>query len=576
MRSSDPSSAATVDTVQAGDVIDHYRLIRDLGAGAFATVWLARDEFLDDDVAIKVLADNWARNDDVRRRFVDEAKILRRIDHERIVRVFALTELRGGQPAFVMTYADRGTLADRIHERRSQARRFGLDEVAALGVELATCLAVVHDFGVVHRDVKPSNVLFRTARRDDPTRRDSDAMVLADFGLAKDTVAASGFTMAAGTPAYMPPEQAHTSSELDHRADIYAATAILFELLTGAAPFNASSLSGVGRSRSGGTQRLDELRTDIPPVWQRVIDRGLAPHPSDRFDSASDFAEAITAAARASGVFVVEPSRIATANDQLTGVRRRVDDIIRRFDAERSAGVDRRLRGACTIGVVGSDHELAQIGQSARLIGLDVIRLAIDDVRVGDCDLVVLGAGHDTPEHRRALTELLAESPAGPLAVVSAAETADVERLLSLVSRRADMIRASAALAILDATVQRAGSVALSDSWVRVGDLVESVRFDLPAFGDLAALRSETAGRILLPLSMRTELHTLLMEVDATARLGLASDADESIQLDAAITTLSRWREFQDSGRVPFTSRDAVETVVRSIERLWAMLVGHS
>ena len=163
---------------------------------------------------------------------------MRRIDHARIVRVFAVDELPSGQPMFVMSYADRGTLGERVADRRAEARRFDTDEIAVIVAELCECLTIVHDFGIVHRDLKPSNVLFRSPRRHDPpsSLRD-ETMLLGDFGLAKDTIARSGFTLAAGTPAYMPPEQARTTSELDHRADLYAATAILFELITGTPPF---------------------------------------------------------------------------------------------------------------------------------------------------------------------------------------------------------------------------------------------------------------------------------------------------------------------------------------------------
>ena len=102
--------------------IGKYLARRALGAGSFATVWLAYDELLDAEVAVKVLADNWAQHPDVRRRFIDEAKLLRRIDHERIVRVHEVDELPDGRPYFVMTWADRGTLHDRLREYANAGR----------------------------------------------------------------------------------------------------------------------------------------------------------------------------------------------------------------------------------------------------------------------------------------------------------------------------------------------------------------------------------------------------------------------------------------------------------------------
>src|SRR6188472_2658671 len=101
-------SRATMFPVSEGRRIGRYLAERALGAGAFATVWLAYDELLETRVAIKVLADNWARNPNVRQRFVDEARILRKIDHDRIVRVHEINELDTGQPYFVMAWADRG------------------------------------------------------------------------------------------------------------------------------------------------------------------------------------------------------------------------------------------------------------------------------------------------------------------------------------------------------------------------------------------------------------------------------------------------------------------------------------
>ena len=203
---------------------------RPLGAGAFATVWLAKDEDLDASVAIKVLAENWSRNADVRRRFVEEAKILRQLDSDRVVRIFTIDELEDGRPFFVMEWADRGTLYDRL-ARRTGGGPLPIAEALGYVIEVAQCLSVVHDFGMVHRDVKPSNVLFRTVA---PHQRRSfgraERVILGDFGLAKDLVAASGFTIAAGTPAYSAPEQSRGREPLDHRADLYALTVVLYEL----------------------------------------------------------------------------------------------------------------------------------------------------------------------------------------------------------------------------------------------------------------------------------------------------------------------------------------------------------
>ena len=271
------------------DRIGNYRVERVLGAGSFATVWLAVDEVLESTVAIKVLADNWARQPDIRRRFIDEAKILRRLDHDGVVRIFQVDELPDGRPYFVMTWADRGALFDKMQDRFRRKEPFPVDEAVGLTIDIAECLRVVHAHGVVHRDIKPSNVLFRSIT---PLRRAGAAgpderLLLGDFGLAKDLAGASGFTFAAGTPAYMAPEQARTGSVIDERADVFAVCAVLYELLAGRPAFAAETLSGVGRSHTGtGPAPLGAVRPDAPPYLEQIIRHGLAPDPAQRIASA--------------------------------------------------------------------------------------------------------------------------------------------------------------------------------------------------------------------------------------------------------------------------------------------------
>ncbi|MFN0026224.1 MAG: serine/threonine-protein kinase [Acidimicrobiales bacterium] len=289
------------------DRIGNYRVERVLGAGSFATVWLAVDEILDAKVAIKVLADNWSRQPDIRRRFIDEAKILRRLDDDRVVRVHQVDEMADGRPFFVMTWADGATLFDRIQEKARAQQPFSVTEAVELTVEIARCLEVVHGFGVVHRDIKPSNVLFRSvagrvrggARRDAAaiiSPASSQRMMLGDFGLAKDLAGASGFTFAAGTPAYMAPEQARSSTDIDERADVFSVAAVLYELLAGRPAFSAETLSGVGRSHPGrDLEPLATARPDAPAALWQIIRRGLAPAREARIGSAEELLEELLA-----------------------------------------------------------------------------------------------------------------------------------------------------------------------------------------------------------------------------------------------------------------------------------------
>ena len=248
--------------------IASYRIERLLGVGSFATVWLGLDESLDARVAIKVLADNWSHDLRVRERFLDEARLLWRLDHDRVVRVHAFGELADGRPYLVMTWADRGSLRDRL-----AAGPVTRDEGVRLLREIAAGVAVLHDNGIVHRDLSPGNVLFRSRSwtansAGDPVESIGpvgDQVLIADLGLAKNLAAASGVTARAGTPGYMAPEQDDPLAVVDARADVYGLGRLAGDLL-GAEP---------------GTE----------PV-AAVLRRATAIRPEDRYANARAFAAA--------------------------------------------------------------------------------------------------------------------------------------------------------------------------------------------------------------------------------------------------------------------------------------------
>ena len=129
-----------------------------IGAGGFATVWLYHDDELASDVAVKALADNWAQRMDIRDRFLEEARILRRADSDHVVRVYDIGEA-DGTPYFVMSYADRGSLAGLLEA----GRPLRVEQVVDLVEQAAAGLAVLHRQGVIHRDIKPQNLLLPTA-----------------------------------------------------------------------------------------------------------------------------------------------------------------------------------------------------------------------------------------------------------------------------------------------------------------------------------------------------------------------------------------------------------------------------
>ena len=263
-----------------------------LGVGGFASVWLYRDDELQSDVAVKALADNWAQRLDIRDRFLEEARILRRADSDYVVRVYDLGEVEG-TPYFVMSYADQGTVANLI-ERKG---RIPLDRTLSVVTQAGAGLSVLHGQGTIHRDVKPANLLLRT---DGPGTR----VMVADLGVAKAMMHASGLTHVVGTPAYMAPEQA-TGGGVDARADVYALAAVTYHLLTGAVAHTGTIAELAQLEPPTPPSELAELPSGIDDV----VLRGLAADRDERWPDVSAFVRAFQSMApeRASTVLVSPP-----------------------------------------------------------------------------------------------------------------------------------------------------------------------------------------------------------------------------------------------------------------------------
>ncbi|MEU0552181.1 serine/threonine-protein kinase [Micromonospora sp. NPDC005979] len=264
-------------------LIGPYAIERLLGVGSFATVWLGYDAVLDARVAIKVLAENWSHDLRVRERFLDEARLLRRLEHERLIRVHTVGELPDGRPYAVLAWADRGSLRDRLAAGEIPA-------TAALRLlgEVCAGVAVLHRNGVVHRDLTPGNVLFRSAGPEG-----AEQVLIADLGLAKALAAASGLTARAGTPGYMAPEQDHPGAVVDTRADVYGLGRLGVRLLaadpTGAHPHRPDPPRPAPQIR---------LRDGVPPGVAAMLARATAYHPDDRYPDAAALHAAL---ARVSG-----------------------------------------------------------------------------------------------------------------------------------------------------------------------------------------------------------------------------------------------------------------------------------
>jgi eukaryotic-like serine/threonine-protein kinase len=298
--------------------IGRFEVQRPLGSGSFATVWLARDEELDAWVAIKLLAENWSFNEDARGRFLEEARALRRLDSDRIVRVYDIGSLSDGRPYMVMEYADRGTLEDRMRLRGQLDQPFSVSEAVRQAIEIADCLVGVHDQRIVHRDVKPSNVLFRSISRErqEALRREgrppaTERTLLGDFGIARRLEGVLGQTKVVGSPQYMAPEQGDPirARLVDQRSDVYSAAVVLYELLAGRLPLPFESATDFQRAQAAvrpvAPRPIHELRPDVPPALAAAIDRGLSRDPGDRFTSAWEWREALERSLSEPAVLVV-------------------------------------------------------------------------------------------------------------------------------------------------------------------------------------------------------------------------------------------------------------------------------
>ncbi|WP_106586601.1 serine/threonine-protein kinase [Murinocardiopsis flavida] len=249
-----------------------YRVLRRLGSGSFATVWLAHDDLLDTPVAVKVLAENWAHQLDVHHRFMEEARILRQADSAWLVRVHDIGTLADDRPYFVMTYADQGSVADQVARGP-----LPLDHALRLLTEIGQGVTVLHRHGTIHRDIKPSNVLLLSS----PV---GQRVLVADLGFAKSIDEASGFTAAAGTPGYMSPEQSVLGGDIDVRADVYSLGAVAYELLTGRHPPAPPVSAPPSRKRPG-----------LPPALDELVMSALSPDRSLRPADAQAFTDRIRA-----------------------------------------------------------------------------------------------------------------------------------------------------------------------------------------------------------------------------------------------------------------------------------------
>lgn len=274
----------------AGSRIASYQIEELVGRGGMAAVYRASDVRLGRQVALKVLAPELARNDAFRQRFIRESRAGAAVDHPNVIPVFEAGE-SGGILFIAMPFVAG-------QDVRALIRRLGrlpADRVVSIVTQIASALDAAHGHGLVHRDVKPANMLLGTVGDD----RVPDHVYLSDFGLSKQSVAPSGLTATGqflGTIDYMSPEQVEGKA-IDGRADLYALACAAFEMLAGQPPFRRDqNLAVMWAQVSAPPPSIRNWRPDLAPEVEAVLSRALAKSPADRYASCREFAAALRAA----------------------------------------------------------------------------------------------------------------------------------------------------------------------------------------------------------------------------------------------------------------------------------------
>jgi serine/threonine-protein kinase len=351
---------------------DHYRIEQEIGRGGMAVVYRATDLRLNRPVAIKVLPPDVAFNPDVKARFIREAQTAAQLNHPNIVAIYAVDEQSAANLVyFVMAYVDGESLGVRL----AREGAWPVDVTVRVLHDVADALAYAHARGVVHRDIKPDNILIDRA---------SGRPMVTDFGIARAAAGETRLTVtgvAVGTPAYMSPEQALGEREIDGRSDVYSLAVVAYHMLAGETPFTAANTPAMlVKHVSERPRPIRERRPDLPSYLALAIDRALAKRPEDRFANAEEFRDAVistsastsSAASAASAAGAMRPAAptgalLRAGGDELTTADamnrpfpmppphlhgRELREWIR---AQRRVAASQQLQGGINVGIAVND-----------------------------------------------------------------------------------------------------------------------------------------------------------------------------------------------------------------------------
>lgn len=262
-------------------LLGHYEVLEVLGHGGFGVVLRAFDEKLQRVVAIKVLSANLASTSPARKRFVREARAGARVRHENIVQIYAVEELP--VPYLVMEFIPGQTLQQRIDEKGP----LEVQEILVIGQQIASGLAAAHEQGLIHRDVKPCNILLESGTE--------LKVKITDFGLARtaDDASISQSGLISGTPMYMAPEQAKGET-LDHRVDLFSLGSVLYAMTTGRPPFRAANtLAVMKRVTEEDPRPIPEIIPETPNWLCKIIGKLHAKDRTQRWQTAAEVADVL-------------------------------------------------------------------------------------------------------------------------------------------------------------------------------------------------------------------------------------------------------------------------------------------